>query len=491
MESEGFCVNSTSIIHTETAEMKMMEEGPLLRNTPSAISSSSQHILQDHSFDDLLISNNSEVRSNKNKERKGEKERESKYSYTRYREDLSRELNPRIKVQLIHLCKDTASSIIGRRYQIPITLLEGWIYLYKEHGESEFLRREQNRIYMLSRKTKLLILREVKELGLEKTGAKYGIKKETMKDWENRVISVGEEEFGVKRAKGCGTYNTEQRMQIAREALSEGVNAVVIKYDIAKNTVEYWMNRLATFGEDGLKLMRKGNGDKSMIKDIITRFTQGDKLTVIKYYGEHGLKAACRKFGCSDYYIYLWKSQIQKLGEDNFLLGVPNTSANRGTRRKGDIAKKPADSLAALDELLAPQVVNNDQIGNSGDDAHYNYIDNNYNHNNNKDNNTSPNHDITDSTSIDINHIHNTKRTSPELVNIMSQICSGRDQLNIYNDQSEETASNEMKHKILFMEDMKKLLPPNMYIQFKHILTTLVDTFLYKALHTYTQNPQH
>ena len=121
--------------------------------------------------------------------------------------NLSKELNSRIKIELIHQSENLSAELIGNKYNIPKELLEEWGDEYRQLGEKGFLRKEGNMVRFMSRKTKMEILKEADKFGLKNTSNKFGISKGCMRNWKNPIINVGEDPFINKAWKGSETYN--------------------------------------------------------------------------------------------------------------------------------------------------------------------------------------------------------------------------------------------------------------------------------------------
>ena len=413
-------------------------------------------------------------------------------------------INPKIKIQLIEECENNKIEEIGDKYKIGANVLEEWINVYKRIGESEYLRREEIRIRFLPYNTKVSILKEVKKIGIERATAKYGVSKESLREWERVVDVEGEHILGRKCNSGTpgtpgtcgrsGTYTLQQKIDIGREAATQGVNAVLGKYDISKKTLNYWVNTFNKLG-GAHNHMNTNITQGPTFRELQANFTQEDKVNVIKYYSRHGLKAACNKFGCSDYYIYLWKNKIDGMGVDNFL----QYKTNKYSKNTMDMAKPTALSPTTFQALNknTENITNNDYISNN-----LGYIDSIYTTegvtadlNNNyypgskrtsSDIYTTPDMNNNEYNEYNEHNEYNEYNTGVQQLMLLQHNNSNIDENNLVS--FEEINGNndiEMNHKEMFLGDMEKLLPPHLFIQFKHMHANLVEIYLFKALHTY------
>ena len=397
--------------------------------------------------------------------------------------NLSKELNSRIKIELIHQSEDNSAELIGKKYNIPMDLLEEWGDEYRQLGEKGFLRKEGNRVRFMSRKTKVEILKEADKFGLKNTSTKFGISKECMRNWKNRIINVGEDRFINKTWKGSETYKIEKKMEIVKEAESMGVAAIALKYDIAKCTIEDWMNRLGSFGAEGLQHVGSKYGN---YKDLQGKFGPKEKVGIVKEYCKYGLKATCRKFGCSQYYLYGWKHKIERMGVAGFLKQSEEDLQRINIRR--DVNNLHKEEATILDKEATGEI-NSDSldVGVTNPEAIKAEGDHSLIH--------SPDR----SDPVETNEYGLSTSLPPLLApyiaslgNVPNPPQTLHDHLpqpqftpNYVNNISPAVQQTELAHKILFLDDMRRLLPLSLFTQFKEEFRALVDKYQIRALRLY------
>ena len=417
-------------------------------------------------------------------------------------ECLANELNPRIKLELIRQCSLTSVERTSEQYKIGKDLLWEWRSLFNSFGEEEFLKRENTRLRFMSRKKKALILREVELKGEERVSAKYGVSKGAIKTWQRLMSAMGKSKFlekGSRGWKGGKVYTREEKMGIVFEAESHGFHEIGLKYDIAKCTLENWKNRLANFGQEGLT-QRIGSGSGNG-KNL---YTMEKRVEIVQYYMNHGLKAAARHYGCNTPCIYAWKTKIQQLGVNGFLGGKGYAQNNTHESNNENNENNENNSMKVERNNEGEVVTTTPEITNKPHQPDSCYV-------------------ISDQLLKRENN-HNSEGNKKQVVGIKGnrgrklrpRIKSGLENgnLQIMENQGDAYMNNintstlispigsvnpnnhlipnnqDVKYKNLFKGEMKKLLPMQLYHQFKNEFKKMVQKYQFKALEVYSNYDQ-
>jgi transposase-like protein len=135
----------------------------------------------------------------------------------------------------------------------------------------------------LSEKEKLAIVKEGEKTGVEAVCAKYGVSDQTYRVWRYKVQ-------GIESRKH---FSLKKKLKILEEGAREGIYRTCAANHISSRTYYNWGHK---FGFTELR--RRGRPD---------RFSEEEKLAILREGEKIGVKAICAKYGISDQSYRLWR----------------------------------------------------------------------------------------------------------------------------------------------------------------------------------------
>ena len=143
-----------------------------------------------------------------------------------------------------------------------------------------------------SLKKKMKILEEVARDGTARTCAAYRISPFTYYRWRHKL--------GFTKLPKRGRlerFSDEEKLAILKEASQNGVSRVCAAYGIHPQTYYYWKLHKLGF----TKQPRRGGPE---------RFSEEEKLVILKEGYENGIRRTCTVYGISSQTYYSWKRSL-------------------------------------------------------------------------------------------------------------------------------------------------------------------------------------
>ena len=166
-----------------------------------------------------------------------------------------------VKLKYARMCFKHNMSLAEAARQLGVheSVVQEWVYRYRENGELAFLDNGKNNVYSEELKKEAVLSYLNGEGSQRDIAAKYGLRSKTpLLKWV-RMYNNGEDfshkMSGGSRMKTSRTTTKEERIQIVRECIANGFNygECAIKYNVSYQQVYSWVKRFKDLGEAGLE----------------------------------------------------------------------------------------------------------------------------------------------------------------------------------------------------------------------------------------------